>query len=91
MSGVKFPAEHLSAFDIGHRVTVTTLEGARITDKLTGISVRPETIHYSSANGKRGAFPRARLYVNFESVGRDPNSGPGFELALDSWVKRHEE
>lgn len=84
--GTKFPAKHLSAFDVGRRVTVTTIHGAKITDKLTGISTR-----YSP--GPQGGIPtRTVLCVTFENVGRDPYDGYlGYEVDLESWVKRHDD
>lgn len=75
---VSFPASHLSAHEVGKRVQVITVDGAKIADTLTRIVA-------SNTDGK------VRLFLHFENVGNDPYSGHGFEVALDQFVKRIDE
>ena len=79
MSKTKFPAQFLSAYDIGKRVRVVTTSGATITDTLTGIKAG------MGSNGNP-----SRLLVTFESVTNTDQygRGGGIEVSLDSWVKR---
>lgn len=74
----KFPAQFLSASDIGKRVKVTTVDGAKITDRLTSVTAKEVGI---GLDGRR-----TNMYVTFETI--SPNNCYAHELALDSWVKR---
>lgn len=80
MSNVSFPAEFLSAHDIGHRIQVITVDGAKITDELNMIKT------YTGADRK------TVLLLNFKNT-MSPramtHAGPqGFEVALKQFVKR---
>ena len=75
----KFPAQFLSAYDIGKRVRATSLTGAIVTDVLTGLT--------ATSDSDRGKD--VRLILSFQSVVHSDAYGRGgFEVALDSTVKR---
>jgi hypothetical protein len=75
----KFPAQFLSAYDIGKRVRVTSLTGAVVEDILTDLR--------ATADSDKGKD--VRLILTFQSVGHVDHYGRGgFEVALDSIVKR---
>lgn len=75
----KFPAQFLSAYDIGKRVRATSLTGAVVEDILTDIKATSD-----SDMGKD-----VRLILSFQSVSHaDAYGHGGFEVALDSKVKR---
>lgn len=76
---MKFPAAHLSAYDVGRRIRAVSLTGAIVTDILTGIKV---SIEHERGQDKR-------LILSFQSVMHSDAYGRGgFEVALDSLVKR---
>jgi len=72
---VSFPASHLSAFEVGKRVQVVTVDGAKITDTLTGLFVKQEG-------------DKVKLFVQFGSINQAFNS---FEVNPDQFVKRIDE
>jgi hypothetical protein len=79
MSSNKFPAQFLSAYDIGKRVRVKSLTGAVVEDILTDVRATAD-----SDKGKN-----VRLILTFQSVSHTDSYGRGgFEVALDSWAKR---
>lgn len=74
---VSFPASHLSAYDIGKRIQVITVDGAKITDVLTRVTAEDH-------NGV------TRLYLTFASVNSVAycmTSG-AFEVKPDQYVRR---
>lgn len=79
---VSFPASHLSHYEIGKRIRVITVEGAKIEDTLTELHVGP------SGNGNP-----ARIRLRFASVGFYDRGGMDgtFEVAPDQHVKRIDE
>lgn len=78
---MKFPASFLSAYDIGNRIRAVSLTGAVVEDILIGIKAKSDSDH-----GKD-----VRLILEFQSVSHyDPYNRGGFEVALDSKVKRIE-
>ena len=76
---VSFPAAHLSAHEVGKRIQVITIDGAKITDTLTRIVVKLD-------GGK------ARIFLTFANVGYTDSYGSGaFEIYPDQFVKRIDE
>jgi len=74
---VSFPAEHLSSHDIGKRIQVITVDGAKITDTLTRIV----------AEDRNGV---TELYLTFASVNSVAYSmsGGAFQVNPLQYVKR---
>jgi hypothetical protein len=77
---VSFPAEHLSAYDIGKRIQVKTPDGAKITDELVRIvSFRKETgdvkvfLHFANVLSAREVTHRVEY---------------GFEVDPQQYVRR---
>lgn len=81
MSNVSFPAEHLSAYDIGKRIQIKTPEGAKITDELTRI------VAFRNNEGV------AKLFLHFASVVHASalthiRTEYGFEVDPEQMVRR---
>ena len=77
---VSFPAEHLSAYDIGKRIQIVSPDGAKITDELVRIvSFRKETgdvkifLHFANVLSAREVTHRVEY---------------GFEVDPTQMVKR---
>jgi hypothetical protein len=80
---VSFPAEHLSAYDIGKRIQIISPEGAKITDELTRI------IAFRNDKGV------AKLFLHFANVLHPTalthlRTEYGFEVNPEQMVKRVE-
>lgn len=83
MSNVSFPAEHLSAYDIGKRIQIMSPEGAKITDELTKI------VAFRSETGV------AKMFLHFANVIHPATvthmrTEYGFEVDPEQMVKRVE-
>lgn len=83
MSNVSFPAAHLSAYDIGHRIQFLSPEGAKITDELTrlvaGVTADGETV--------LRLFLKNTAPANAQVLGRGIDDY-GFLVKPDQMVKR---
>lgn len=75
---ISFPAEHISAYEVGKRLRVIAKSGAKIEDVVTQVRI-------VSDNGAN------RVFLWFKNVPADDYGQRGFEVALDQMVKRIED
>jgi hypothetical protein len=74
---ISFPAEHISAYEIGKRLRAITKEGAKVEDVVKALRV------IAGGEGKPN-----RIFLWFQNVPANSYDDRGFEILPDQMVKR---